>query len=79
MSYVKLTEEHPTTKKIRELEHIMDEMGLSVGVTFDQQLTIHDRETGETLWYMDSELSVGGYESTSDFPCPFETKLVKEK
>lgn len=80
MSYYRLKEEHPLQQKVRELEHIMDEMGIYISVGVGGQLFVIDQENpDEPVWYLDSEHSVGGYEQTQQFPLGFETKLVIER
>lgn len=67
----RLTEAHPLTQKLRQVEKLMD--SLNMKIEWDgYRLNISDENT--TAIYKDIE---GGEESM--FPCMFESKLVIEE
>jgi len=69
----RLTEAHPLTKKLRELENYMIDKKISVEWN-GYQMVFMDNVTGEEAYIRDMESG----EACNDFPWMCETKLVRE-
>lgn len=70
---LRLTENHPLTKKMRSLEVCMDKLGISL--EWDgYHLIVTDTDTGINAHYKDNDSS----EHLTEFPSCFESKLTKE-
>lgn len=78
MAQYRLKESHPTVQKVRKLEKLADELGLTITPSFNGQLVISDSD-GIEYEYRDIEQGLYSYDVTTEFPYPFETKLVFEK
>jgi len=69
---IRLLENHPLTKKLRELEKYMRENNLRLDWN-GYQMIFHDDNTNKEAIIKDADSSEPCY----DFPSAFETKLVK--
>ena len=76
MSVYRLKEEHPVAQKVRKLEDLADELGLTIDIGWGDQIVIQDNETGQNYKYKDIEQSFDSHDSTSSFPYGMETKLI---
>lgn len=77
MAYYKLTGKSPLIEKVQQLEDLCEDLGIQISVGFNQQIWIEHE--GEMYQYRDIEHHPNGYETTTQFPLPFETMLVREK
>jgi hypothetical protein len=69
----RLTEKHPLTKKLRELETFMSEKKIRVEWN-GYRMVFMDDVTGEEAYIIDNESG----EDCSDIPFMCETKLVRD-
>lgn len=69
----RLTEKHPLTKKLRELEAFMSEKQISVEWN-GYRMVFMDCKTGEEAYIRDNESG----EECNDIPWMCETKLVQD-
>lgn len=75
MAVFRLKDEHPTYKKVRQLEKLAMDLGLTIQVEMGQILII-DSQEHITVQYRDAEQATSGWDTTDSFPYSFETKLT---
>jgi len=72
-----LKETSPLAKRIRQLEALALELGLTLNCDrYDHQIRIHDTKTGLTVEYRDLEQGINSGDSTTNFPHDTETHIV---
>ena len=78
MPYFKLKETAPIVEKIRKVEELMFELGLSMDVRSGGQL-VFKGESGTEVEYRDIEQYGDSFQVTTEFPAQFETKIIMYK
>lgn len=74
---MRLNENHPTMIKIRKLEQLASELGITLSVGYDQQIRLTDDDCPDKEFqYRDVEQSFYGRETTTTFPYHCETKII---
>lgn len=73
----RLTENHPTSKKLEKLWAYMDKIGIMIEPMYARQLIIHDVDQAEVLLYLEDLEDNGECVTTPNLPPQLEYKVIR--